>query len=96
MGVHFEDYDVAMSYLAGIHSVSILQIEQIRKIYYNYFKGAIMKTYIKRILDSIAFLLILIVIGTVLLFLNLFSFNNAVLELSRKIYHSLAESLDKK
>ena len=35
--INFEDYDVAMSYLAGIHSVSILQIEQIRKIYYNYF-----------------------------------------------------------
>lgn len=54
-----------------------------------------MKTYLKRILDSIAFLLILIVIGTVLLFLNLFSFNQKVLELSRKIYYSLAESLDK-
>lgn len=54
-----------------------------------------MKTYIKRILDSIAFLIILIVIGTVLLFLNIFSFNKDVLELSRKIYHSLAESLDK-
>lgn len=54
-----------------------------------------MKTYFKRILDSIAFLLILIVIGAVLLFLNLFSFNQKVLELSRKIYYSLAESLDK-
>lgn len=54
-----------------------------------------MKTYFERILDSIAFLLILIVIGTVLVFLNLFSFNQKVLELSRKIYYSLAESLDK-
>ena len=51
-----------------------------------------MKTYFKRILDSVAFLIILIVIGTVLLFLNLFSFNKAVLELSRKIYWSLAEA----
>ena len=34
-----------------------------------------MKTYFERILGSIAFLLILIVIGTVLVFLNLFSFD---------------------
>lgn len=54
-----------------------------------------MKAYFKRILDSIAFLLILIVIGTVLLFLNLFSFNKRVLELSKKIYYSLAESFQK-
>ena len=54
-----------------------------------------MKTYFERILDSIAFLLILIVIGTVLLFLNLFSFNKAILKLSRKIYYSLAEAFKK-
>ena len=54
-----------------------------------------MKTYFKRILDSVALLLILIVVGTVLLFLNLFSFNQKVLELSRKIYWSLAEAFKK-
>ena len=54
-----------------------------------------MKTYFKRILDSVTLLLILIVIGTVLLFLNLFSFNQKVLELSRKIYWSLAEAFKK-
>ena len=54
-----------------------------------------MKTYFKRILDSITFLLILIIVGTVLLFLNLFSFNKTVLKLSRKIYYSLAESFKK-
>lgn len=54
-----------------------------------------MKTYFKRILDSIAFLLILIVIGIVLVFLNFFSFNQKVLELSRKIYWSLAEAFKK-
>ena len=54
-----------------------------------------MKTYFKRILDSVTLLLILIVVGTVLVLLNLFSFNQKVLELSRKIYYSFAESLDK-
>ena len=54
-----------------------------------------MKTYFERILDSIAFLLILIVIGTVLVLLNFFSFNQKVLELSRKIYYSLAEAFKK-
>ena len=54
-----------------------------------------MKTYFKRILDSVTLLMILIVVGTVLLFLNLFSFNKKVLELSRKIYWSLAEAFKK-
>ena len=54
-----------------------------------------MKTYLKRILDSVTLLLILIVVGTVLVFLNLFSFNQKVLELSRKIYWSLAEAFKK-
>lgn len=54
-----------------------------------------MKTYLKRILDSVTLLFILIVVGTVLLFLNLFSFNQKVLELSRKIYWSLAEAFKK-
>ena len=54
-----------------------------------------MKTYFKRILDSVTLLFILIVVGTVLLFLNLFSFNQKVLELSRKIYWSLAEAFKK-
>ena len=54
-----------------------------------------MKTYFKRILDSVTLLLILIVIGTVLVLLNFFSFNQKVLELSRKIYYSLAEAFKK-
>ena len=54
-----------------------------------------MKVYLKRILDSVTLLIILIVIGTVLLFLNFFSFNQKVLELSRKIYWSLAEAFKK-
>ena len=54
-----------------------------------------MKTYFKRILDSVTLLLILIVIGTVLVLLNFFSFNQKVLELSRKIYWSLAEAFKK-
>ena len=54
-----------------------------------------MKTYFERILDSVTLLLILIVVGTVLVLLNLFSFNKAILELSRKIYYSLAEAFKK-
>lgn len=54
-----------------------------------------MKTYLKRILDSFLLLIITFFVCLVLLFLNLFSFNKTIDELSKKIYHSLAEAFAK-